>query len=154
MNDPIKKWLDIKDNSLSSEQLSNSELIKGKFNEANKTFDDGLTRTIEFEKIIKSGRKQFFQITIAPLFNLSGEIYQIVELIQDVTEKKILEAEMLHSSKMAIVGTMAASIAHEVGNPLSSISTRLKLLESKKRSPLLKPASRCCKKKLQELKEL
>ncbi len=132
MNEPIKKWLKIKGVSTSNENIRISEWTKDKHNEVSKTFTDGITRTIELEKFLETGQKQFFQITIAPMFNPSGEIYQIVELVQDITEKKILEAEMLHSSKMATVGTMAASIAHEVGNPLSSISTRLKLLESKK----------------------
>ena len=53
-----------------------------------------------------------------------------MELIQDISQKKILEAEMLHAAKMVTLGTMAAGIAHEVGNPLASISTRLNLLET------------------------
>jgi len=132
LNSPIEKWLNLKDKNKKEQQNIIDNWISGKNKEVLKTIEDGITRTIEFNRIIQSGQRQFFQITIAPMFNVSGEIYQIVELVQDITEKKIIEAEILHSSKMATVGTMAASIAHEVGNPLSSIATRLKLLEDKK----------------------
>ena len=52
-----------------------------------------------------------------------------MQLTQDITEQKIVEEEMIQAEKMMVLGTMAASIAHEVGNPLASISTRLSLLE-------------------------
>lgn len=39
---------------------------------------------------------------------------------------------MLHSEKMALLGRMAAGIVHEIGNPLSSLSARLRLLERRR----------------------
>jgi signal transduction histidine kinase len=67
-------------------------------------------------------------VSVTPLLDGEGRVYQVVELTQDVTNQKLFEAEMMHASKMASLGVMAAGVAHEVGNPLASISARLRLL--------------------------
>ena len=48
---------------------------------------------------------------------------------QIVTEHQKLQASMLHQEKMAAFGLLAAGIAHDMGNPLSSIQMHLQLLE-------------------------
>lgn len=46
-----------------------------------------------------------------------------------VTEQKKLEARLLHQEKMAAFGLLAAGVAHDMGNPLSSIGAQLQLLD-------------------------
>lgn len=128
-NKPLICLLDLTDINSSQIEIILNKWINFPDNILTKTLKDGINRSVEREYFDKSGQKQYFQVTIAPLFDDEGEIYQAVELIQDITKKKLLEAEMIHSAKMVTLGTMAAGIAHEVGNPLASISTRLKLLE-------------------------
>ena len=53
----------------------------------------------------------------------------VVEVGHDVTERRNLEAQMRHQEKMASLGVLAAGFAHDIGNPLASISTELELLE-------------------------
>lgn len=154
MNEPIKKWLTNYTKTGKDEKASISDWIKDKDNKVEKTFLDGITRTVEISRLTEKGNKQFFQVTVAPMFNNESEIYQVVELVQDITEKKILEAEMLHSSKMAMVGTMASSIAHEVGNPLSSISTRLKLLEFQKDLGFIEKSIPLLQKEIERIKRI
>jgi signal transduction histidine kinase len=48
---------------------------------------------------------------------------------QVVTEQRKLEARLLHQEKMATFGLVAAGVAHEMGNPLSSIEAQLQLLD-------------------------
>lgn len=56
----------------------------------------------------------------------------VVWVFRDLTEKRRLLAQTVHRSKMADLGLLAAGIAHEIGNPLSSMSAILQVLEHKK----------------------
>lgn len=46
----------------------------------------------------------------------------LVLLVEDLTEQQQLEAELVHSARLASIGTLAAGVAHEIGNPLTGIS--------------------------------
>ncbi|GEM_PF-2769003 len=50
-----------------------------------------------------------------------------VWVVRDVTQQRRLLAQVMHHSKMADLGLLAAGIAHEIGNPLSSMSAILQL---------------------------
>lgn len=52
-----------------------------------------------------------------------------IEVGRDVTEQKNLEAQIVHQEKMAGLGMLTAGFAHDLGNPLASLSTELELLE-------------------------
>lgn len=54
----------------------------------------------------------------------------VVEIARDVTELKQFQAQLIHQEKMAAIGTLAAGLAHEIGNPLASLSSELELLEA------------------------
>ncbi|MDR2338786.1 MAG: PAS domain S-box protein [Deltaproteobacteria bacterium] len=50
-------------------------------------------------------------------------------MVSDLTERRQLERQLLHSEKLASIGVLAAGVAHEVGNPLSTISGYAQLLD-------------------------
>ncbi len=63
---------------------------------------------------------------------VSGEVGTpgvVIEVGRDVTERRNLEAQVRHQETMASLGVLAAGFAHDVGNPLASLSTELELLE-------------------------
>lgn len=86
----------------------------------------------DIETVILStflGQKdKFFQITTAPVKGENGEIHGYIRLIQDVTEMKKMEEQIIHSEKLASIGRLAAGIAHEIGNPLTSVFSFVQIL--------------------------
>lgn len=86
----------------------------------------------EIETIILStflGQKdRFFQITTAPVKGEDAEVHGYIRLIQDVTEMKKMEEQIMQSEKLASIGRLAAGIAHEIGNPLTSIFSYIQIL--------------------------
>ena len=58
-------------------------------------------------------------------------------VFRDTTDQRRLTAEVMHRSKMIDLGLLAAGIAHEIGNPLSSLSAILEVMERKHPEPEL-----------------
>jgi PAS domain S-box-containing protein len=80
-------------------------------------------------KLVRKNGKPFpADITATYLKNLQGKAIGILAIIRDITERKMLERQLIQSEKLAGIGTLAAGIAHEVRNPLSIINTSSYLL--------------------------
>ncbi|MGE5237679.1 MAG: ATP-binding protein [Chloroflexota bacterium] len=74
-------------------------------------------------------KDKYFQITTAPVKGEDGDLHGYIRLIQDVTEMKKMEEQMSNSEKLASIGRLAAGIAHEIGNPLTSIFSFVQILK-------------------------
>lgn len=66
--------------------------------------------------------------SVAPLTSRDPDLGRYLLVFQDLTEIKTLEREVRLKEKLAAVGEMAAQVAHEIRNPLSSISGSAQLL--------------------------
>jgi len=53
----------------------------------------------------------------------------LVLLVEDQTETQLLEDKLVHSERLASIGRLAAGVAHEIGNPLNSITIHLQLIQ-------------------------
>lgn len=74
--------------------------------------------------------KLIIEIHMSPLKDLSHSLQGFILLFQDLTEVKRLEYAMRQQEKLAAVGQLAAGIAHEIRNPLASISGSIQLLNT------------------------
>jgi PAS domain S-box-containing protein len=73
------------------------------------------------------GETCVFDFSLQPVRNAAGEVIFLVPEGRDITELKQAEAALLQSEKLAAVGRLAASIAHEINNPLESVTNLLYL---------------------------
>ncbi|RMA97764.1 two-component system sensor histidine kinase NtrB [Hydrogenothermus marinus] len=77
-----------------------------------------------FETVLSSINKKGFiyRIKALPLHIELPEKSKIILIIEDITEKEKLEAQLVETEKLAVIGKMAAVLAHEIKNPLTAIS--------------------------------
>ena len=101
------------------------EKIYGENNIHRAIVDDKMLREVIYHNY---GRKKgYFQITSTPLITPQGHRQSLI-LIQDVTDIKKMEDRMMQSEKLSALARISAGIAHEIGNPLTSISSYVQIL--------------------------
>lgn len=69
----------------------------------------------------KDGTLYWMQTAITPMTGPKGEVSKYLSLRVDITDRKLAEAQILQSSKMASLGEMAGGVAHEINNPVAII---------------------------------
>lgn len=62
-----------------------------------------------------------FDISYYPVCNEEGQVVAITVFMKDVTKKTKMEAQLVHSAKLAAIGEMAAGVAHELNSPMTVI---------------------------------
>ncbi len=75
------------------------------------------------------------EVTMAPLKGGEGKDLGVVGVFRDVTVVRELEQQLQRSDRLAALGTMAAGLAHEIKNPLTSLLTFSRHLERKLDDP-------------------
>jgi len=93
------------------------------------TINSGKVWFGEVENRKKSGEPFFTQLLISPIIDSEGKVTGFFGIHRDLSEKKLLEKQLIHTQKMESIGTLAAGVAHEVGNPLASISALVQVVQ-------------------------
>lgn len=106
--------------------------LNGYLDEASPTPDSirGMAGSfIDLPFVRQDGRILFLRCSVSPLHTpdkgQGGQIF----FFQDVTELKRIEEEMKRVEGLALIGQLAASIAHEIRNPMASISGSIQMLK-------------------------
>lgn len=75
----------------------------------------------ETTRVGKDGVVHEVSITISPIVNSRGEVVGGSKIARDISGQKKVERMAMQSEKIAATGRMAAAVAHEINNPLSSV---------------------------------
>jgi PAS domain S-box-containing protein len=85
------------------------------------------TATLEFRlRRVRDYRR--VQARIVAVRDESGAVREWVATCTDIEQQKVAEEALIKSEKLAIAGRLAASIAHEINNPLESVTNLLYLI--------------------------
>jgi PAS domain S-box-containing protein len=97
----------------------------------------GRPQVFDTERKTRSGEIINVQLHVARLPNKKGEYSGRSIIIKDYTEFKRLQAQIDQSEKLAVIGQLAAGVAHEIGNPLTSISSLVQILQRRNRDEFM-----------------
>ncbi len=86
----------------------------------------------QFETVRKRKDGSLFDVSlsISPIRNISREVVGAAAIARDITERKLAEEALRRADKLATTGRLAATIAHEINNPLESLTNLLYLISS------------------------
>jgi PAS domain S-box-containing protein len=84
----------------------------------------------ETVRLTKSGERLDVSLSISPIRDDTGTIVGASKILRDISAKKRTEATLLQAEKIAAAGRMAATIAHEVNNPLEAVMNLIYLAKS------------------------
>lgn len=70
----------------------------------------------------KDGQLLDVSLTISPIVDEHGQIVGASKIARDISERKLTEAALIKSEKVAAAGRLAATLAHEINNPLQAIA--------------------------------
>ncbi|MBD8071076.1 ATP-binding protein [Bacillus sp. PS06] len=114
--------------SLSYKQLVEEDYLEHKNEKFNRAVN-GITQNYESIVLHKNGHAVPVNVTNIPII-VDDEIVGVYGIAKDLTKQKQSEDMLLRSEKLSVVGQLAASIAHEIRNPLTSLKGFLQLLQS------------------------
>ena len=100
-----------------------------------KTIGEGNVWKGEIRNKAKDGTFYWVDTTIVPFINKDGGPYQYLAIRNDISERKKTEEVLHRQDKLAAVGQLAAGVAHEIRNPLTSMKGYTEFLQLDEKNP-------------------
>ena len=85
-----------------------------------KTLKDGQVHESTTDGATDSGRD--YRIVSSPIQGEDGRIIAVIELVEDITERRRMEQQLLKSERLAAIGELATMVGHDLRNPLTGIN--------------------------------
>ncbi|HEY1086626.1 MAG TPA: PAS domain-containing protein, partial [Archangium sp.] len=89
---------------------------------------DGVPYDLELQKYTATGRLIWVRSIGEPVRDANGAIIGLQGAMQDISEKKRLEAQFFRAQRMESIGTLAGGIAHDLNNALAPVLMAVELL--------------------------
>ncbi|MBI5097789.1 MAG: PAS domain S-box protein [Nitrospirae bacterium] len=74
---------------------------------------------------------KFIRVTTIPEIDETGEITSFMEVVEDITDRKLAETEAIRAGHLASLGELAAGVAHEINNPINGIINYAQIIANK-----------------------
>lgn len=81
----------------------------------------------ETVRVTKSGERIDVSLTISPVRDKNGTVIGAAKIVRDITENKKIERALRTTEKLAAAGRLAATVAHEINNPLEAVTNLIYL---------------------------
>lgn len=75
----------------------------------------------ELRLICLDGAEIITQVTFSVVIGDDETLPFTIAMVEDITERKAAQRELLHAEKLSLTGRLAASLAHEINNPLQTV---------------------------------
>ncbi len=85
--------------------------------------------SVESVLVSRDGTRIPVEIRSFGLYDADGEFQRTFSIIRDLRQIKQLQDSLVHTSRLAAIGEMAAGIAHDINNPLAVVMAALELSE-------------------------
>ncbi|MDR6998301.1 PAS domain-containing protein [Neobacillus niacini] len=120
-----------KDHNILNSGFHSKEFFKNLW----KTIGEGHVWKGEIRNKAKDGTYYWVDTTLIPFLNDQGKPYQYLAIRNDITERKRTEEVLHRQDKLAAIGQLAAGVAHEIRNPLTSMRGYAEFLQLDEKDP-------------------